>query len=128
MLTNEKSDRFGDITIDRENFRVRKNGLDVALTPRAFDVLAFLIDKGGRVVDKQEIFDGVWKDTFVTDNALTKIVKEIRKALGDNAGNPRYIETVPKRGYRFLPQIDHAGELDPIDEGIETAASPASAI
>ncbi|HEX3100237.1 MAG TPA: winged helix-turn-helix domain-containing protein, partial [Pyrinomonadaceae bacterium] len=78
---------------------------NVALTPRAFDVLLFLIKNGGRVVEKQEIFDEVWKDIFVGDNALTKVVKEIRHALADDAGNPHYIETVPKRGYRFLPDV-----------------------
>ncbi len=126
MLTNEKLYRFGDVTIDRENFRVLKNGVSVALTPRAFDVLAYLIDIGGRVVDKQEIFDGVWKDTFVSDNALTKIIKEIRKALGDDAGNPSYIETVPKRGYRFLPEIIPVAEIEKKDEVSETIAMPAA--
>jgi DNA-binding winged helix-turn-helix (wHTH) protein len=93
---------FDDIAVDCENFRVRKNGQGVTLTPRAFDVLIFLLKNGGRVVEKQEIFDSVWKDAFVSDNALTKIVKEIRHALGDSAEAPRYIETVPKRGYRFI--------------------------
>jgi TolB-like protein/DNA-binding winged helix-turn-helix (wHTH) protein/Flp pilus assembly protein TadD len=102
---NESGDnlyRFDDVTVDGDNFRVQKDGQNVALTPRAFDVLIFLLQNGGRVVEKQELFDRVWKDTFVSDNALTKIVKEIRRALVDDAGTPRYIETVPKRGYRFI--------------------------
>lgn len=97
--------RFDDVTVDGENFRVQKDGQNVALTPRAFDVLIFLLQNGGRVVEKQELFDCVWKDTFVSDNALTKIIKEIRRALVDDANQPRYIETVPKRGYRFIAEI-----------------------
>ena len=105
LPTKENIYRFDDITVDRENFRVRKNGQDITLTPRAFDVLTFLLHNGGRVVEKKEIFDFVWKDTFVSDNALTKIIKEIRRALDDDANKPRYVETVPKRGYRFIGEV-----------------------
>ena len=101
MSTDEHFYYFDDIKIDRENFRVQKDGQIITLTPRAFDVLLFLVKNGGRVVEKQEIFDRVWKDTFVGDNALTKIIKEIRHALDDDANNPRYIETVPGYGYRW---------------------------
>lgn len=103
--TNENIYRFDDLTVDGENFRVRKNGQNITLTPRAFDVLFFLLKNGGRVVEKQEIFQSIWKDTFVSDNALTKIIKEIRHALEDSAETPRYIETVPKRGYRFIGEV-----------------------
>lgn len=106
LLTKEIFYRFDDVTVDCENFRVRKNGQDVTLTPRAFDVLIFLLQNDGHVVEKQELFEQVWKDTFVSDNALTKIIKEIRHALDDDAGNPRYIETVPKRGYRFIAKLE----------------------
>jgi DNA-binding winged helix-turn-helix (wHTH) protein/TolB-like protein len=102
---NGKIYRFDGITVERENFRVEKVGEPVSLTPRAFDVLIFLLGNAGRVVEKQEIFDAVWKDTFVGDNALTKIIKEIRHALEDSADKPRYVETVPKRGYRFIGEV-----------------------
>ncbi len=102
---NDKPFSFGDITVDCENFRVLKAGQGLALTPRAFDVLVFLMKHAGRVVEKRELFDEVWKDTVVTDNALTKIIKEIRHALVDDANAPQYIETVPRRGYRFIGRI-----------------------
>jgi DNA-binding winged helix-turn-helix (wHTH) protein/TolB-like protein/cytochrome c-type biogenesis protein CcmH/NrfG len=105
LPTRENFYRFDDVTVDCENFRVLKNGQDITLTPRAFDVLIFLLHNGGRVVEKKEIFDFVWKDTFVSDNALTKIIKEIRRAFDDDANKPRYIETVPKRGYRFIGEV-----------------------
>ncbi|HEV7645825.1 MAG TPA: winged helix-turn-helix domain-containing protein [Pyrinomonadaceae bacterium] len=99
---------FDDVSVDIENFRVQKNGQTVSLTPRAFDVLALLLKNNGRVVEKQEIFEFVWKDVFVSDNALTKIIKEIRHAFEDPADQPRYIETVPKRGYRFIGTVKNA--------------------
>src|SRR5436190_23758210 len=97
--------RFDDVLVDCENFRIRKGGEPRLLGPRAFDLLVYLIAQRGRVIDKQEMFEQVWKETFVTDNALTKAVKEIRRALGDDADAPRYIETVPKRGYRFIAEV-----------------------
>ncbi|HEY8559878.1 MAG TPA: winged helix-turn-helix domain-containing protein [Pyrinomonadaceae bacterium] len=104
--------RFDGFEADGENFCVRKNGRSVTLTPRAFDVLLVLLESGGRTVEKQELFERVWKDTFVSDNALTKIVKELRHALEDSSHAPRYIETVPKRGYRFIGEI----EKSPIED------------
>src|SRR5207244_3377449 len=86
-------------------FRVEKDGQPVALTPRAFDVLVFLVRNHGRVIEKQELFDHVWKDAFVSDNALTKVIKEIRRAIGDDANAPRYIETIPRRGYRLIAEV-----------------------
>ena len=96
---------FSDVLIERENFRVVKNGHTVPLSPRAFDVLVFLVERRGRVVEKQEFFEALWKDTFVSDNALTKVIKTIRAAIGDDADAPLYIETVPKRGYRFIAHV-----------------------
>jgi TolB-like protein/DNA-binding winged helix-turn-helix (wHTH) protein/tetratricopeptide (TPR) repeat protein len=118
VSTKENIYRFDGITIDAENFRVQKSGSNIALTPRAFDVLIFLIKNAGRTMEKQEIFDAVWKDTFVSDNALTKIIKEIRHALNDHAAHPLYIETVPKRGYRFIGKIENTPAQIPTE--IET--------
>jgi DNA-binding winged helix-turn-helix (wHTH) protein/TolB-like protein/Tfp pilus assembly protein PilF len=107
---------FGPFTVDGANFIVLKEGQAVTLTPRAFDVLVFLLKNAGRVVEKQEIFDAVWKSTFVTDNALTKIVKDLRHALEDSAESPLYIETIPKRGYRFIAAIENAGDSADTEE------------
>src|SRR5690242_1380884 len=93
---------FDDLRIDPAAFRVTKAGVPVSLEPRAFDLLLLLVESGGRVVTKKEIFDRLWSDTTVTDNALTRIVAQLRKALGDDAKAAKYIETVPTRGYRWL--------------------------
>jgi TolB-like protein/DNA-binding winged helix-turn-helix (wHTH) protein len=97
--------RFDDVLVDTGNFRVEKGGQPVTLTPRAFDVLRLLLQNSGHVVEKRELFDRIWKENFVSDNALTKVVKELRHAFTDPAHHPRYIETVPKRGYRFIGKL-----------------------
>jgi DNA-binding winged helix-turn-helix (wHTH) protein len=98
--------KFADLAIDVADFRVRKNGETRKITPRAFEVLLYLIEHRGRVVEKQEIFDRVWRENFVSDNALTRVVREIRQVIGDDAAAPRCIETVPKRGYRFIAEVE----------------------
>ena len=98
--------KFDGYTVDTEDFVVERNGEVVTLTPRAFDVLRLLLQHSGHVVEKRQLFDEVWKETFVSDNALTKIIKELRHALADPADDPRYIETIPKRGYRFIGKLD----------------------
>jgi Tol biopolymer transport system component/DNA-binding winged helix-turn-helix (wHTH) protein len=103
---------FEDVVVDFEKFRVQKGDRVLSLTPRAFDVLAYLIEHRERTIDKQELFTQVWKDTFVTDNALTRTVKEIRRVLGDDADSPRYLETIPKRGYRFIGELREGIEAE----------------
>lgn len=101
-----------------------RSGRDLTLTPRAFDVLVFLVSNAGRVVEKSELFGEVWKGTFVSDNALTKIIKEIRHALQDDANAPRYIETVPKRGYRFICELEDAAAQVSSEAGIDHRGQP----
>jgi Tol biopolymer transport system component/DNA-binding winged helix-turn-helix (wHTH) protein len=93
---------FDDVRVDTAAFRVERGGEVVALEPKAFDLLVLLLEHQGQVVTKQEILDAVWPQTAVTDNAMTRIVAHLRKALGDDARDARYIETVPTRGYRWL--------------------------
>lgn len=118
--------RFDDVLVDGENFRIEKNGQIRALTPRAFDLLVFLIARRGRTVEKRELFDQIWKEAFVTDNALTRVVKEIRRAIGDDADAPRYIETIPKRGYRFIAEVYTAAASQPATT--ERRAIPSMAV
>lgn len=97
--------RFADVVIDHHRFCVVKAGEVRKITPRAFAVLVYLIESRERVVEKQELFAQVWKEAYVSDNALTRIIKEIRHVIGDSATAPRYIETLPKRGYRFIAAL-----------------------
>ena len=84
---------------------MRRDGEPVPLTPKAFDVLAALVAQPGRLVSKQELLDKVWPNTFVEESNLTYNVFALRRALGDAADNGQYIETVPKRGYRFAAAL-----------------------
>ncbi|MFN8096606.1 MAG: winged helix-turn-helix domain-containing protein [Vicinamibacteria bacterium] len=101
-LAGRMSYRFDDVEIDPEAFRVTKAGEPVRLEPKAVELLLFLAAQPGRLVSKAEIQAAVWKDTAVTENALTRLVAQIRRGLGDDAREARYIETVPTRGYRFV--------------------------
>lgn len=118
--------RFDDVVVDCGNFSVRKKGAPKPLTPRAFDVLRYLIEQRGRVVERQELFDQIWKEAFVTDYALAREIKEIRRALGDEATAPRYVETVHKRGYRFIAELQGVEEEQPLVA--ERAAVPPSSL
>jgi Tol biopolymer transport system component/DNA-binding winged helix-turn-helix (wHTH) protein len=101
--------RFGDVVVDVGRMAVSRGGTPLDIEPKAFDVLRFLLEHRERLVTKDELLDAVWHDTFVTPNVLTRIVAQLRKALGDDAQEARYIETVPKRGYRFIVPVTVAG-------------------
>ncbi len=112
--------RFDDVEIDTMGFRVTKAGEPVRLEPKALELLLFLVRNPDRLVSKAEIQQTVWKDTAVTENALTRLVAQIRKGLGDDAREARYIETVPTRGYRFVARL-----AEGVDGPAPTAAGPA---
>lgn len=115
---------FDDMIVDCLNFEVRRAGQVVSLTPRAFDVLVFLLENRGRVVEKSQLFEHVWKERFVSDNALSRAIKEIRHTLGDNADTPKYIETVPRRGYRFIATVDvNSDELTRLHDFARTTST-----
>ena len=98
--------QFDDVQVDVPNFRVLKAGSAVALEPKAFEVLLFLMNHGERVVEKDELLNAVWKESFVTPNAMTRVIAHLRKTLGDDAREAKYIETVPTRGYRFIAKVE----------------------
>lgn len=104
---------FADVTVDLRRVEVRRAGAAVALEPKSFDVLRCLLENRDRLVSKDELLDMVWKDTFVTPNVLTRAVAQLRKALGDDAFEARYIETVAKRGYRFIAPVRVEGGREP---------------
>jgi len=106
---------FDDVVVDCAGLRVQKGDEPRKITPRAFEVLVYLAEHQGRIVEKQELFDQIWKERFVTDNALSRIIKEIRQVIGDDADGPRYIETVPRRGYSFIAEVrtSNEAELEP---------------
>ena len=73
------------------------------------DLLVFLSNTGGRVVSKEELIDAVWDGRFIAETTLTRAVADLRRALGDDQRSPQYIETIPKRGYRFVAAVSANG-------------------
>jgi DNA-binding winged helix-turn-helix (wHTH) protein/TolB-like protein len=96
---------FGEFRLDAEQRLLFRNGRPVTLTPKAFDTLLVLVQHSGRVVNKEELIKAVWADTFVEEANLARNIWTLRKALGDDDTNHRYIETLPKRGYRFVEPV-----------------------
>jgi eukaryotic-like serine/threonine-protein kinase len=96
---------FGPFAFDRQSRLLWREGAEIALPPRVLGVLEVLIDRPGQVVARQDLLDGVWKDAFVTDTSLAEAVSFLRQALGDDPQAPRYIQTVHRRGYRFLAPL-----------------------
>src|SRR5262245_43393225 len=96
---------FGPFRLDLAEKALSKDGEFVALTPKAFDTLLILIEKGGRLVEKEELMKQLWPDTFVEESSLSQNIYLVRKALGEEPQGTRYIETVPRRGYRFTAPV-----------------------
>jgi Tol biopolymer transport system component len=107
--------RFDSFVVDSARLEVRQGELVLALEPKAFRVLLYLIQNRERAVSKEELIDKVWAGIAVGDNALTRVIAQIRKQLGDNAREPRYIETLATTGYRFVAEVseDAAGTAPP---------------
>ncbi len=97
--------RFGDFTLDITNRELLREEERLDLSARYFDALILLVREQGRLVEKDRFFDEVWDDVVVSDSALTQCIKEIRRQLGDDAANPRFIQTVPRHGYRFIAEV-----------------------
>lgn len=100
--------RFGTFEADLAARELRKNGLKIRLQDQPFQVLALLLEDSGRIVTREELRQKLWPaDTFVDfDNGLNTAINKIREALGDSAENPRFIETLSRRGYRFLGDLN----------------------
>lgn len=98
---------FGVFQVDRRSGELRKGGVRVRLSAQPFEVLIVLLDRAGEVVTRAELQRHVWPaDTFVDfDHGLNKAINRLREALGDTADSPRFIETIPKRGYRFIAPV-----------------------
>ena len=104
-LQNGESYDFGPFRLDVAERVLTKGPQAVPLTPKAFDTLVFLIRNSGHVVEKDELLKQVWPDTFVEEGVLAVNVAALRKALNEGREWPSYIETVPRRGYRFTGDV-----------------------
>ena len=96
---------FGPFRLDAANAQLLRDGRPVALPPKTFDVLRLLVGRAGQLVEKDALLREVWPDAFVEEANLSRHVWTLRKVLGDNGADEAYIETVPKRGYRFATAV-----------------------
>lgn len=96
---------FGPFTLDTGAFRLLRDGVAVPVGPKIIDLLLYLVKRPSALVSKEELFRALWPDVAVTDNALTQAVSEMRQALGDDPANPTYVQTVARRGYRFIAPV-----------------------
>src|SRR5262247_3663691 len=108
---------FRPYRLDAGERLLQRDGATISLTPKAFDLLLALVERHGRLVEKDELFQTVWPDTIVEESNLTYNISLIRKALGDGENGLKFIETVPKRGYRFVAEVRES----PLDVQVEVA-------
>ena len=125
--------QFGDFLLDVSQRVLLSENKPVALAPKAFDTLLFLVKNHGRLVEKSELMEAVWAGSFVEEGNLPYNIRIIRKALSDDSHAPRFIETVSRRGYRFIAPVEKieprrpetiekpentlTGEKNPIEQG-----------
>src|SRR5216683_6776924 len=104
-LLNQYYYRFGEFTVDTGQKVLLREDKPLPLPPKLFDTLLILVENSGRIVQKEELMNRLWPGTFVEEANLTSNIQQLRKSLGDNARHPHYIETVAKRGYRFIAPV-----------------------
>src|SRR5271169_3358666 len=111
-----RSTRFDAFDVDMRSGEVRKHGIRLKLQGQPFQVLAHLMEHPGEVVTREELRQKLWPgDTFVDfDTGLNSAIKKLRDALSDSAEEPRYIETLPRRGYRFIAQVENGDLPSPV--------------
>ena len=117
---------FGEYMLDGPDEQLCGPHGAVPIGHKAWCVLQLLVNLRGRLATKDMLFETVWKDTIVSESALTSVIKELRRALGDDARNPRFIETVYGRGYRFLAEVRIAAAADESEDhhpGLPDAAA-----
>jgi DNA-binding winged helix-turn-helix (wHTH) protein len=102
--------RFERFHLDPGDRRLTRDEIPVDLNARYLDALALLVREAGKLVSKDRFLEEVWRGVPVTDEALTQCIKTLRRQLGDDAASPRFIETVPKHGYRFIAPIERFGD------------------
>lgn len=113
--------RFGEFTVDAEQKVLLRHGKPLLLAPKVLETLLTLVQNGGRIIEKEELMKRLWPDTFVEESNLTYCIVQLRKTLGDQARHPRYIETIPKRGYRFIVEVEEDA-ANPTSERVASIA------
>lgn len=112
--------RFGSFQIDPRTWLLTEDGRAIDLSPRLVEILGHIVSREGQIVTKDELLERFWPSINVTENTLTRAIADIRKAIGDDAGAPRFLETASRRGYRYVggkPSV--TPEVDPFEEWVK---------
>src|SRR5579863_3324970 len=104
---------FGSFRLDTANECLWHGDRQIALPPKQFAVLRYLVDHPGRLISHDELLDAVWPETYVQPQVLRTYVLELRKILGDDARQPRFIQSLPKRGYRLVATVEERSSEKP---------------
>lgn len=124
MRLNTKSFyEFGPFRLEPDEYLLLRDDKPLALAPKAFELLIFLVQNPGRLLTKDQIMRAVWRDSFVEEANLTVWISILRKVLGEGEGVPHYIETVPKKGYRFSAEVRSGTSPGQVEVQSVTAAS-----
>src|SRR5215469_17159447 len=120
--------QFLEFELSEEDFTLSRRGQRIALEPKALSVLTLLVSRAGHLVDKQELLELVWPNTFVEENTLTRTIGILRRELGDNSRDSKVIETVPTRGYRFIAPVEvlpdaSSTQLQPVGDVSKSGAT-----
>src|SRR5262245_41778923 len=116
--------RFSDFILSPRRRTLIRQGLEQPLIPRYFDLLVFLIERRHEAVHRRDIFDRVWSDVVVSDSALSQAIRTIRRTLGDDSREPRFIRTVSRHGYRFVYADVVEEDDDAVDQEGRAEARP----
>ena len=112
---------FADICIDTHNQLLYRQGATINLAPKVYDLLIFLCQNSHRVISKDELMEQVWTGTLVTENAISRTLVKVRKALADDPKNPQKIITVPRKGYRMVADFVASDTINNQPEGSVSA-------
>src|SRR6266478_5055090 len=119
--------RFSQFALDSRKRTVSRADSPVSLTPKAFDVLLFLVQNPNRLVTKEELLLAVWGETFVEEGNLTQYISHLRRALGDNSEDARMIVTIARKGYQFTANVTVAEAGDtPIQAAVQVSTADSS--
>src|SRR6266487_2957243 len=105
MLTQRRIYEFDDFRVDTGQFLITRSGRTKAMTPTVFRILLVLLEHAGEVVTKEQLMKSVWSDSFVEEGNLNRNVSTLRRGLDEKPCDHRYIETIPKTGYRFIAPV-----------------------
>ncbi|MEW6213488.1 MAG: transcriptional regulator, partial [Acidobacteriota bacterium] len=123
---------FGPFRVDAVQRQITRDGQTVPMQPKVFDTLLVLIENSGQVLEKEEMLRELWPESFVEESSLSQTIFHLRKALGESGSQHRYIETVPRRGYRFVAEVkridDRAEEIGAVAQSNGSYRNGANAV